>query len=201
MTTKGDELPEEQEIPHVVLGDEFAAGLSYDFPDAMIQITGRQLKKWGVSFDTVYKCALENLKKRSDKPLVEAVNGVYISNWQDGYDASRILLTDMIAGLPLTGAPVVMMPSAENLVITGADDVEGLASVLNVIEPMPISLARWLECRWCFVVVNGCLLRWRPSIPCSNVFVCLEFLPPPAVMQISAALLPSGCRASENLPL
>ncbi|MBA3993579.1 MAG: hypothetical protein C0469_08635 [Cyanobacteria bacterium DS2.3.42] len=134
--SESDELPSEQEIPHVVLGDEFAAGLSYDFPDAMIQITGRQLIKWGVSFDEVYKCALENLKKRSDKPLVEAVNGVYISNWQDGYDASRILLTDMIANLPLSGAPVAMMPSAENLVITGADDVEGLASVLNVIEPM-----------------------------------------------------------------
>lgn len=136
VTTKSDELPQEQEIPHVVLGDEFAVGLSYDFPDAMIQITGRQLLKWGVSFDEVYECALENLKKRSDKPLVEAVSGVYISNWQDGYDASRILLTDMISSLPLTGAPVVMMPSAENLVLTGADDVEGLASVLNVIEPM-----------------------------------------------------------------
>lgn len=136
VTSTIDELPSEQEIPHVLLGDEFAAGLSYDFPDAMIQITGRQLMKWGVSFEEVYKCAFENLKKRSEKPLVEAVNGVYISNWQDGYDASRILLTDMIAGLPVSGSPVVMMPSAESLVVTGADDVEGLASVLNVIEPM-----------------------------------------------------------------
>lgn len=136
ITSKSDELPPEQEIPHFVVGDEFAAGLSYDFPDAMIQITGRQLTKWGISFYEVYKCALANLKKRSEKPLVEAVNGVYISNWQDGYDASRILLTDMIAGLPLAGPPVVMMPSAENLVLTGADDLEGLASVLNVIEPM-----------------------------------------------------------------
>lgn len=136
VTSTIDELPSEQEIPHVILGDEFAAGLSYDFPDAMIQITGRQLTKWGVSFEEVYKCAFENLKKRSDKPLVEAVNGVYISNWLDGYDASRILLTDMIASLALKGSPVVMMPSAENLVVTGADDVEGLASVLNVIEPM-----------------------------------------------------------------
>lgn len=136
ITGKSDELPVEQEIPHLVIGDEFAAGLGYDFPDAMIQITGRQLTKWGVTFDEVYQCALNNLKSRSDKPLVEAVSGVYISNWQDGYDASRILLCDLISSLPVNGAPVVMMPSAENLVITGADDIEGLASVLNVIEPM-----------------------------------------------------------------
>jgi len=136
VTATSDELPQEQEIPHIVVGDEFAAGLGYDFPDAMIQITERQLKKWGVSFDDVYACALENLKKRSEKPLVEAVTGVFISNWQDGYDASRILLTDLIAGLPLKGAPVVMLPSAENMVVTGADDLEGLESVLNVTEPM-----------------------------------------------------------------
>ncbi|HIA50640.1 MAG TPA: hypothetical protein EYN91_00890 [Candidatus Melainabacteria bacterium] len=136
ITANSDELPQDQEIPHVVIGDDFAAGLSYDFPDAMIQITGRQLAKWGVSFDQVYQCALENLKKRSEKPLVEAVTGVFISNWQDGYDASRILLTDLIQSLPFQGAPVAMLPSAENLVMTGADDMEGLASVLNVIEPM-----------------------------------------------------------------
>lgn len=136
ITAKSDELPQDQEIPHVIVGDDFAAGLSYDFPDAMIQITGRQLSKWGVSFDEVYQCALENLRKRSEKPLVEAVTGVYISNWQDGYDASRILLTDMIQNLPFKGTPVVMLPSAENMVMTGSDDLEGLASVLNVIEPM-----------------------------------------------------------------
>lgn len=131
-----DELPQDQEIPHRILGDDFAAGLSYDFPDAMIQITGRQLEKWGVTFDQVYQCALENLKKRSDKALVEAVDGVFIANWQDGYDASRVLLEDVFANLNVKGAPVVMLPSAESLIITGSEDDEGLASVLNVIEPM-----------------------------------------------------------------
>lgn len=131
-----DELPSEQEIPHIIVGEQFAAGLSYDFPDAMIQITGRQLEKWGVSFDDALAAALHNLENQSEKPLVEAVPGVYISNWQDGYDASRVLLTDMLLKLSLKGAPVVMLPSSENLVMTGSDDLDGLASVLNVIEPM-----------------------------------------------------------------
>lgn len=131
-----DDLPLEQEIPHIIVGEQFAAGLSYDFPDAMIQITGRQLEKWGVSFDDALAAALENLETQSEKALVEAVPGVYISNWQDGYDASRVLLTEMLLKLPVVGTPVVMLPSSENLVMTGSDDLDGLASVLNVIEPM-----------------------------------------------------------------
>lgn len=136
ITASGDELPQEQEIPHVIIGDEFAAGLSYDFPDAMIQITGRQLAKWGVSFDEVYKCALDNLRKRSEKPLDEPVPGVFIANWQDGYGASRMLLTEKLVSLHLKGSPVVMLPSAEDLVMTGSEDLDGLHSILNVIEPM-----------------------------------------------------------------
>lgn len=118
------------------IGESFAVGLGFDLPESMIQITSRQLKDWGVSFETALEAAMANLAERSQLDFIEAIDGVFVSPFHDSYDLSRILLHDLIRKVPVKGQPVALMPNSESLIITGSDDLSGLSSVLNVIEPL-----------------------------------------------------------------
>lgn len=136
ISEKLDPLSAQFGLPHRVIADHFAVGLGYDLPETMIQISESQLRAWNVSFDRALEVALDNLRSRSRAPFIEAVEGVYLSPFQDSYDAARILLTEMFESLSLNGSPVALMPNHENLIITGSSDRDGLQSVLNVTEPM-----------------------------------------------------------------
>ncbi|MFT5358153.1 MAG: hypothetical protein ACI9KE_005390 [Polyangiales bacterium] len=57
--------------------------------------------------------------------------GTYCSSIGDGFDSSRILLTDEIRALELKGAPVAAVPHRDALWITGSEDVDGLRRVLE----------------------------------------------------------------------
>lgn len=50
----------------------------------------------------------------------------------DGYDASRLQLTDMIRQFKLRGNPIAMIPSRENLVVVGSEDAEGVSRMLKM---------------------------------------------------------------------
>lgn len=56
--------------------------------------------------------------------------GTYRSSIGDGFDSTRLLLTDEIRALDLKGAPVAAVPHRDVLWITGAEDVDGLRRVL-----------------------------------------------------------------------
>jgi len=63
----------------------------------------------------------------SVRPAFQRIgNGTFQSDAKDGFDSSRIFLTDAISNLALRGEPVALVAHRDLLVVTGADDVDGL---------------------------------------------------------------------------
>lgn len=65
-------------------------------------VNEEHLKSWGVLESTLYNQALDNLRKRTLQPNMASVTGngaqrLYLYATGDGYDAARLLLTDVLA--------------------------------------------------------------------------------------------------------
>jgi hypothetical protein len=139
----GQAIPES---PNRIVAPGIAAWLAYDRAESMSRISEAQIAKWGVSFDHAFTIAVGNLRARSAKRFAQIVDGLYISDWADKYDTSRILLTDIIAALPVRGAPVAMLPNRDVLLVTGSDDASGLRGMVSAArqvldQPRPLSAA------------------------------------------------------------
>jgi hypothetical protein len=120
-----------EEMPIRQLTPAVAAWLVYDGDHNTRRITSSQLAKWCVTFDDAFDVALTNLRRRSEKAFVALTPGLYCSDWADTCDTSRVLLTDIIAALPVRGAPVAMMPNRDVLLVSGAQDQEGLRNMVR----------------------------------------------------------------------
>lgn len=84
----------------------------------------------------------DNLQRIRPHAFERVAVGAWRSPWRDDYDASRILLTDLIESHPVAGDPVVLVPDRETLLLTGSDDAEGLLVVAGIAsrhEGRPIS--------------------------------------------------------------
>jgi hypothetical protein len=116
-----------------LLGDHLAVGLVYDWPEMMSTVAQGQLEQWGVTSDVAYEAAVKNLQDRSeDVSFAPCGKGLYRSDYGDNYDPSRLLLLDIIGRLEVQGAPVAIAPNRETLLVTGADDVEGLLKMAKL---------------------------------------------------------------------
>ncbi|MBM7842021.1 MULTISPECIES: DUF1444 family protein [Herpetosiphon] len=72
-----------------------------DEPESVAYINEEHLKTWGVLETTIYTKAVDNLRIKTLKPGMAQVVGegnqmLFIYSTSDGYDASRILLTDVL---------------------------------------------------------------------------------------------------------
>lgn len=127
------------------LGSRLWAACFLDHPSSASLVVDSDLEAWGVSPERCLETGLENLAARSAGALDQVARGVYHSTWRDGYDPARILLTDLLAPLCLRGDPVAFAPNGNHLIVTGAEDGEGLAlSLLFAMkvlaeEPRPMS--------------------------------------------------------------
>jgi hypothetical protein len=119
------------ESPYRVIAPGIAAWLAYDRPESMMRISASQIAKWGIDFDHAFTIAVGNLRARSAKRFAQVADGLYVSDWADKYDTSRILLTDVIGALAVRGAPVVMLPNRDVLLVTGSDDADGLRAMVD----------------------------------------------------------------------
>jgi len=120
-----------EEMPFRQITPAVAAWLVYDGDQNTRRITTPQLEKWSVSFDHAFDVALTNLRDRSEKAFAAVAPGLYCSDWADTCDTSRILLTDVIAALAVRGAPVVMIPNRDVLLVSGAEDEQGLLNMIR----------------------------------------------------------------------
>jgi uncharacterized protein YtpQ (UPF0354 family) len=131
--------------PHQVLGEHFGVGLVYDLPDSMRSIPQSSLDSWGVTMYEALETARENLAGLPAKFIgPESGEGAYLSVTGDSYDASRLLLTDIIRQFTVKGDPIAMIPNRENLAVVGSEDADGLAGMLKMAvealeQPRPIS--------------------------------------------------------------
>jgi hypothetical protein len=135
-------------VPQQLIGDHLSLSLVYDLPQAMRSIIQDDLDRWGVSFYEAAEAARENLEHMGNVSFAslqsEAGDGVYISANSDNYDASRLVLVDLVKKMAVRGEYVAMVPNRDTLVVTGSQDEAGLAVMCKVAEdsfrkPRPIS--------------------------------------------------------------
>lgn len=130
----GDDDTESMEIPYNTIAEHFAQGLCHDQPQIVTQVTNRMCRDWQTSIADLLPRAIENLSKLTPKPFHSPTAGVYISQYSDTHDASRILLIDRIRECNLMGRPIVMIPNRNTLIISGESNPVGLAIMLNASE-------------------------------------------------------------------
>jgi len=119
-------------IPHRALGAGVLVTVVLDSPTTMMMLNQSHLEDWGVSFDDVFDAAVANLDARTEVARWAKVgSGTYVSMWKDDYDVSRILVSKVIESLDVAGDPVAFVPHRNRLIVTGSDDVHGLAVAMS----------------------------------------------------------------------
>jgi len=134
-------------VPQQPIGDHLSLSLVYDLPQAMRSIIQDDLDKWAITFYEAVEAAKNNLEQIGNvafASLQGQANGVYISATGDNYDASRLIMLDLVRKMPVRGDYIAMVPNRDTLVITGAEDAAGLEVMCKVAEdsfqkPRPIS--------------------------------------------------------------
>jgi hypothetical protein len=124
----------DRETPHRVIADRYGAILVYERPNTIIHLPGWQLAKWGVSFGEAMAVACDNLRQISREGLRPLAHGVWVTPWQDNFDFARLLLTDLIEAHPVQGDPVILIPNRDTLLLTGSDDIAGIAVIAAAAE-------------------------------------------------------------------
>ena len=116
------------------LNDVIAVEIVYDHAEAVSTIGSDTLEGWGITFEEALRTARANLRERTGDALRPVVPGVHASFAEDSYDASRLLLTELITRLDMRGDPVAIVPHRDHLLITGSDDEAGLTRIAELAE-------------------------------------------------------------------
>ncbi|KJV31316.1 hypothetical protein [Luteibacter yeojuensis] len=111
---------------------DLSVALVVDSEHATRSANRATLEKCGLGLDAAFAQALANLRERTDDAGMQRHGNVWTSSWHDVFDASRLLLTDMIHRLPVRGAPVAAIPTRNHLFVTGSLDDEGIAAMASV---------------------------------------------------------------------
>lgn len=149
-------------IPYVPVGDHLMACLAYDLPSSLVYIHQRQLNDWGITLYEGMEVAQQNLAETPCK-ILALDKHIFIPSAGDAYDATRILLHDMLERLPFAGDPVAMAVNVNKLIFAGADDDRGLTMMVDLAEkfadePRPL----------CSVPLRFSDGEWRTWMPAAD---------------------------------
>lgn len=106
--------------------------LAYDDPDSLRILSQDNLRDWNVTFDVARQAALDNLRDRTEDRFQEFVPGIFMGNWNDSYDTSRILLSDVIFRAHVGANPVVMIPTRGALLVTSTANAEAQLAMIEI---------------------------------------------------------------------
>lgn len=115
-------LIDELMLPYRRLNEELGLHLAVELPTSIAEIGNDRLAVWEVEFDELFERALENLRGRSKAAFEQLEPGLFQSPFQDGLDATRMVLTDTVAALPVKGRPVAIAPTHDVLLVAGDED-------------------------------------------------------------------------------
>ncbi|WP_353192177.1 hypothetical protein [Pandoraea pnomenusa] len=143
------------ELAYRPLCENLEIGLAYDGEFNLLRLDSATLEQWGITFDEALDIAIDNLRLVSSQPWLPLQNGVFVSQFNDYYDASRLLLPDVLYRQPIAGAPVVMAPNRTALLLTGDRNEAGLKTLLAAAEgaldqarALPPLMLRWSGTAW-----------------------------------------------------
>lgn len=126
--------PVEPTFPHRLVADHLAVGLVCGFPDYFVYVDDTVLSHWEMPEEQAFAAAFENLRKRSNAFFTSCAPGVFVSPWNDTYDASRLALVEVIRQCKVKGDYVAAAPNRNTLIVTGSEDVEGMKCFFDVVE-------------------------------------------------------------------
>lgn len=142
--------------------------LAYEMAEEAVDVAEVHLKTWGVGLDEALAIALKSLESRPPPKPLEVASGLFASTAADGFDAARLLVPALWAGLKVRGKLVAMAPHQDALFLTGADDDDALAHLASLAldlgqQPLGISAQP-------FILENGAWAAWAPaaSRPCAR---------------------------------
>lgn len=122
-------------------------GIVFDTPHSMVYVGGEQLEKWQIPVQAALDIALDNLRHKAAPQFVSLAPGMFVSRYDDLYDASRLLLPELAWQLPLRGTPVAMIPNRGCFILAGDQDdgainvMLGLAGKVLEEQSRPLSAA------------------------------------------------------------
>jgi hypothetical protein len=114
--------------------DSLAIVAAIDQPTSVGFVNRRQLSKWSRSLDEVLAIAISNLAERSPSRFERIDGGLYVSSFEDYYDASRLLIPRLFEGLPLRGVPVAIAASRSGVVVADSQDPDALNAMAVFVE-------------------------------------------------------------------
>lgn len=146
------------EQAYEIVADDLCVTVVYDLPTSMMTVTRKQLEAWGVSLYEALEVAKQNLRERTTS--YTQIGTLYAMTHGDSYDATRLILTDLIGGMGIEGDIVAMVPNRETLFLCCGDDQEALESMLKLAEEA-LQHERY---------ISGIVLRlangnWEPWLP------------------------------------
>lgn len=103
--------------------------LAIDNEASIALLNDEGLDELGVSFEDALGIAIAQLDEKGSHTVGQLEDGVYLSACGDFYDSSRVLMPEMFEQLPLKGNPVAIVQSRSSVLVTGSDDLNGLAKI------------------------------------------------------------------------
>lgn len=114
--------------------DGLAIVVAVDQPTAINLVSRKTIARWERPLDELLAIATDNLARRSPSKFERMEDGLYISSFEDYYDASRLLIPRLFEELPLRGDPVAIAVSRSGVVVAGSEDIEALNAMAGFIE-------------------------------------------------------------------
>lgn len=121
------------DLATIPLSDYLEICLVYDLPTTIEFVTTEMLEKWGVSLIEAAEVARQNLEQ-TESMIGKVGDHLYVFVSGDAFDATRMLLLEPIRSLDLNGLPVAIPLNRDSLMVTGADDAEGLEILATLAE-------------------------------------------------------------------
>lgn len=116
------------------LCDALAVGLAIDRPSSLVVVDNRRLGEWQASFPALMERAIMNLREKSPTLFQRDPDGFYISQYNDQYDCSRLLIPELFNLLSLDGDPVAIPVARNGLVVAGSRDMIALCAMAHFVE-------------------------------------------------------------------
>lgn len=143
------------------INDELTCGLCIDHDEAIATVNADELAKLGLTEDDAYRLALDNLRGRSDAPIVEAGPGLFITQYGDYHDAARLMMPELFARLGVRGDVIACVPNRTVVLACGSSDGATLAKLCGIATEQLMTQPR---------PMSGALFRldnfeWRPWLP------------------------------------
>jgi hypothetical protein len=103
--------------------------LALDSEHAIRLVTDGDLDQLGVTFDDALGIAIAHLDEKGSHSFGQLAEGTFVTTCGDYYDASRVLIPEMFGQLPVNGNPVAIVQARSAVLVTGSEDMDGLAMI------------------------------------------------------------------------